>query len=742
MSILRPAIACAVGLLASLTPAHAQTPLQEQADPTGQGQRPEAEAEPPRTVVPRSPELGDLIPADVVDNPEVWATPQTGSASEKGAAAPDLEDSSDAVLDLEAALIAPTPLDVDPESSLADAQDLPELAELPQVREARVGKSLTLAFPSDPALFPESSAFLARFKALSTIEQLESGKETVSQLIARAGSDEQLLADMLRTYGYYDGEVIRQLSGGRRDRNLASDNAESRSRARDNALNPQVRFDIIPGIQYTVGSVDFGALDTLEPSEVSDLASAFEVTPGDPLYSDRIAQEAGDLRLALADRGYPFAVVDEPSILVDHSRREGDITVPTQPGGVYEFGAIVSDDPEFLSNAHLSKVARFEPGDIYQASLQSDLRRAVLATGLVSSVAVIPRETRAPSADQPGEVALDVALDRAPLRTISGGIGYGTEEGVRLEAGWEHRNLFPPEGALLVRAIAGTQEQLASVGFRRSNFRARDQILTIDAYFSDLDTDAIDARTIALRGTFERVSNLLFQKQFSWALGAEILRSEERNSTFFDTPVPRQTYVIGGLFGRALLDGSDDLLDPTRGFRAALEIAPDVSRTQGETSVYTRLGGDLIHYQPVGRHVLAGRAHLETIVGAGLTDIAPSRRLYAGGGGSVRGYAFQAIGPRDEFGNPTGGRSLAEFSLEARIRTGLLDGSIDLVPFVDAGSVSTSPTPDFGVIRLGAGLGVRYRTSFGPIRVDVGVPLNPDQFDSAVAVYISIGQAF
>ncbi|MEM6826489.1 MAG: BamA/TamA family outer membrane protein, partial [Pseudomonadota bacterium] len=314
--------------------------------------------------------------------------------------------------------------------------------------------------------------------------------------------------------------------------------------------------------------------------------------------------------------------------------------------------------------------------------------------------------------------------------------------GLRLEAGWEHRNLFPPEGALLVRGIAGTQEQLASVGFRRSNFRARDQILTIDAYFSDLDTDAIDARTIALRGTFERVSNLLFQKQFSWALGAEILRSEERNSTFFDTPVPRETYVIGGLFGRALLDGSDDLLDPTRGFRVALEIAPDVSRTQGQTSVYTGLGGDLSYYQPVGRHVLAGRAHLETIVGAGLTDIAPSRRLYAGGGGSVRGYAFQAIGPRDEFGNPTGGRSLAEFSLEARIRTGLLDGSIDLVPFVDAGSVSTSPTPDFGVIRVGAGLGVRYRTSFGPIRVDVGVPLNPDQFDSPVAVYISIGQAF
>jgi translocation and assembly module TamA len=108
----------------------------------------------------------------------------------------------------------------------------------------------------------------------------------------------------------------------------------------------------------------------------------------------------------------------------------------------------------------------------------------------------------------------------------------------------------------------------------------------------------------------------------------------------------------------------------------------------------------------------------------------------------VRGYAFQAIGPRDEFGNPIGGRSLVELSAEARIQTGFLDGAIEVVPFIDAGTVSTGTTPDFGVIRVGAGIGIRYKTSFGPIRVDVGVPLNPDEFDSPVAVYVSLGQAF
>jgi translocation and assembly module TamA len=131
-----------------------------------------------------------------------------------------------------------------------------------------------------------------------------------------------------------------------------------------------------------------------------------------------------------------------------------------------------------------------------------------------------------------------------------------------------------------------------------------------------------------------------------------------------------------------------------------------------------------------------------TIQGANLVGVAPSRRLYAGGGGSVRGYAYRSIGPKNEFDEPIGGRSLVEFSLEARIGTGFLDGAVSVVPFVDAGSVSTSATPDFGEIKIGAGIGVRYTTGFGPIRVDVGVPLNPGPEDSPVAVYVGLGQAF
>ena len=135
---------------------------------------------------------------------------------------------------------------------------------------------------------------------------------------------------------------------------------------------------------------------------------------------------------------------------------------------------------------------------------------------------------------------------------------------------------------------------------------------------------------------------------------------------------------------------------------------------------------------------IAGRVRLGSIVGASRERIAPSRRFYSGGGGSVRGYGYQHIGPMDVNGDPVGGRSLAEFSIETRVRF----GDFGIVPFLDGGNVYSSSMPRLTGLRYGAGLGVRYHTSFGPIRVDVGTPLNPSKGDARVAVYVSLGQAF
>jgi translocation and assembly module TamA len=330
------------------------------------------------------------------------------------------------------------------------------------------------------------------------------------------------------------------------------------------------------------------------------------------------------------------------------------------------------------------------------------------------------------------------------LRTIAGQVGYDTADGFRLEASWEHRNFFPPEGMLRLRGIAGTKEQLVGTTVRWNNWHGRDQVLTLDLYGNTVNRDAYMARTVAFTATFEKLTTLLFQKPWVWSVGLETLATQERESAVSGQTVPRNTFFVAALPLRGAIDQSDDLLDPTRGWRAALRVSPEISKQKGGPQVtYARIQADASAYFPVSRKiVLAGRTRVGSIPGTAIENIAPSRRFYAGGGGSVRGYGYQEIGPRDTANAPSGGRSLLEFSLEARIGTGLFGGALQVVPFIDAGSVSASTTPTFHDMRYGAGLGLRYKTGFGPVRIDIGTPLNPRPGDKRVTVSVALGQAF
>lgn len=657
----------------------------------------------------------------------------------------------------EAAAAEDDPSELDPASPLAELpgidvpwpenQELPQLAPLepeediqfaeleedprnvPMGAEERISDELVLVFPSERALFPHHDEFIDRFKSLSTIEELDDD-DNAARLAAQARADEDLLNRMLRVYGYYDALVFRSVAGVDEGAELAE------------GQRPTVRFDIVPGPQYRFGAIDLGSL-AAAVADYAMLREAFEVQTGDPLLADKIVEERYDLDTALGESGYPFAAIREPDLLVDHARQEGDLTMPVTPGGKYRFGAVTSNMPRFLSGKHLADIARFAPGDIYQRSLELDLRRAILATGLVSSVTLTPVET-APSANgEPGTVDVAVEMTPAKLRTIAGRIGYGTGEGFKVEGMWEHRNLFPPEGMLRVRGILGTSEQLAGVTFRKNNFTGRDKILTIDAFASTIDYGPYDSRTASLVGTFERVSNILFQKEFSWSAGLELVATAERARDAAGNLGPRQTFFIAALPLFAQLDSSDDLLDPTKGFRVGVRASPEVSRSNDMESFYLRGEVEGTYYlQASDNVVLAARAKFASIPGAPVSAIAPSRRLYAGGGGSVRGYDYKGIGPHNDQGDPTGGRSLTELSFEARIRTGMFGGALGIVPFVDAGTVGEDPTPGFDQIKIGAGIGARYHTSFGPLRIDLAVPLNPGPNDPKFGVYVGLGQSF
>jgi translocation and assembly module TamA len=241
-----------------------------------------------------------------------------------------------------------------------------------------------------------------------------------------------------------------------------------------------------------------------------------------------------------------------------------------------------------------------------------------------------------------------------------------------------------------------------------------------------------------LSGNLERQTNIFFQKTWTWSLGAELLASDERDVIVSTGQPRRRTFLIGALPTSLNYDGSDDLLNPARGFRLGGRLSPELS-LQGAAFGYARTQIDASAYHSIGGVVLAGRTRLGTILGAPRDQVAPSRRFYAGGGASVRGYGFQSIGPRDPNNDPIGGRSLAEFALEARVK---LFGNIGVVPFLDAGNIYTAALPDFSGLRYGAGVGLRYYSNFGPIRVDVGTPINPQAGDTRVAVYVSLGQAF
>ena len=551
-----------------------------------------------------------------------------------------------------------------------------------------------------------------RFDQLSALNRNDGDAANAAQLDRRAREDAELLTTLLRAEGYYDARVATRVEGG---------------------AQPLVVLEATPGALYRFSGVTLAGVEQAG-DKATALRGEFGLTEGAPVNADAVVAGTAALRETLGREGFPFARVGEPEIVVDRAAGTATLALDVSPGGERRFGRITANPNNRVFGAdHIAEIARFRPGDPYDATALADLRRALIQTSLVSTLEVTP----VPGADA-DTVDVAVRLEPAPPRTIAGELGYGTGEGARAELSWTHRNLFPPEGALTVRGVLGTREQLGSVVFRRANFRGRDRVLTLQASAAHLERDAFEADTVALAGTLERQTNIFFQKTWTWSLGAELLASDERDVERATGEARRRTFLIGALPTSLSYDGSDDLLNPTRGFRLGGRLSPELS-LQGSAFGYTRAQVDASTYRPVGGVVLAVRTRIGAILGAPREQIAPSRRYYAGGGASVRGYGYQDIGPRDVNGDPIGGRSLAEFSIEARVP---VFGQFGVVPFLDAGNIYTKPLPDFSGLRYGAGLGVRYYSNFGPIRVDVGTPINPQQGVSRVAVYVSLGQAF
>jgi translocation and assembly module TamA len=557
---------------------------------------------------------------------------------------------------------------------------------------------------------------LHEFRKQSALEAEHKDAANAAQIGRRASADADLLEELLRSQGYFDAAV------------------EPRTEKTGDAL--QVILTADPGPQYRFASVDLPGLDAAGPVALK-LRDRFAVKPGDPVIAADVIAGGLALTQALGEDGFASAKIGDQDIEINHQTHLASLVLPVDPGPVARFGVIrVSGRPPF-SARHVATIARFRRGDAFQRSKLDDLRRALIQTTLVANadIQVVPV--------QGGRIVdVNVRLEPAPSHTIAGELGYGTGQGARVELSWTDRNFFNPEGAVTFRGVAGTTEQLLGAQFRRSNFLQRDQTLNIQLSASHQKFDAYEAKTVDLAANIERQSNFIWQKKWTWSYGAEWLATDERGVFSSVGVKDTKTFLIAALPLSLGYDGSDSLLDPTRGFRLSARVSPELS-SHGGRFTYSRTQFDASAYHPLSdRVVIAGRVRLGTIFGAGVFRIAPSRRFYSGGGGSVRGYGYQQLGPKDQDGDPIGGRGLAEFGLETRIRLKQFGGNFGVVPFFDGGSLTTKSTPDFKDWRFAAGIGVRYYSSFGPIRVDLGFPLNRQKGDGPFAVTVSLGQAF
>jgi translocation and assembly module TamA len=571
----------------------------------------------------------------------------------------------------------------------------------------------------------------AQFEALSALEEGDGKAANATQVSARAREDEALAVRLMRSLGYYDATAVSVVET---NPNPAAPGRPGRLRAVLTAT---------PGRLYTLSSIDITAGPTTPPDLV---VRNLPLRVGDPIEAARIQGAEANLNLVLPQQGYPFVTVGQRDILLDDQAAvpTGAYTLPVDTGPRSSFGRLVSAGEPVFDVDHLNVFPRFREGQLYNKSLTDDLRDALVATGLFRGLAVEPQRTGRIAADGTEAVDLKVTQTRGPARTLAGQAGFSTGQGLTIEGSWTHRNLFPPEGALIVTGVAGTQQQGASATFRRQNAGRRDRTVSLIASALRSNYDAFEAFTGTLAGRISYDSTPIWQKPLTYAYGFELVGTSENAfdpdfDYFFGRGADRRkTYFIAALPGQVVFDRSDSLLNPAKGYRLKLNASPETS-VRGGVRPYIRTMVEATGYFPFGdKLVVAGRARAGSIQGIDRNDLAPSRRYYGGGGGSVRGYGFQRLGPLDPNGNPLGGRSLNEFAIEARYRF----GDYGIVPFFDAGNSYESSTPRLSDMRYGVGIGGRFYTNFGPLRVDVATPLNPREGDGKVALYISIGQAF
>jgi translocation and assembly module TamA len=521
---------------------------------------------------------------------------------------------------------------------------------------------------------------------------------------------------VLRSEGYYGYEVLPDVS---------------------EQDPPSAVVKVTPGPRFTIADPQIQWLDPA-PQEGVQMAgeAVMGLAIGGPGRAVDVIGAEGRIIAATQKRGYADAAAEAREVIVDHADRTVRPTYRIAAGALVRLdGLKVVGELGRSRQGWLERLAPWRSGEVYDPEDVGELERRLLDTGVYDSVTVslAPKDQTGPDGLRP----ILVSLSDRKAKTLELGASYSTTEGFGADARWTRYNMLGRADTQALFARVSTIDSNLGAELTLPHWRRPQQTLKAGGSVYQKSTDAYDESGFGVRMDVQR----RFRKTSYVTLGGSLDYSkvEENRGATLNAP-GLDVYALAGLAAGSL-DRSDDPLDPKRGWR--LEVRLEPTYLFGDESLpYLKVQSQGSVYVPFGekaRTVVAGRIKAGSIFGGSTSQIPGSRRFYAGGGGSVRGYAYQAIGPRYADNTPIGGSSVLEASLELRQKIGERWG---VVAFVDGGAVGTAQFPTGDQFSAGVGVGVRYDLGFGPIRADVAIPLDRREGDPAFQIYLSIGQSF
>ncbi|MEY4249823.1 MAG: hypothetical protein RJA87_1456 [Pseudomonadota bacterium] len=457
---------------------------------------------------------------------------------------------------------------------------------------------------------------------------------------------------------------------------------------------------------------------------------------GAPGRASEVLDAEGRVIAAVEKRGYADVRALPRQVIVDHADHSLRPTYRIEAGQLVRLdGAKISTSgPTNLDWA--ASLIPWKPGDVYSPTKLADFEQRLVDTGVFDSITV----TLAPIAYGQERRPVLVSLTDRPWRSLEASGSYATSEGVGVEG---KVNWFNRTGRGDTRTLKIQGSRLKSgldFEFSFPHWHRPRQTLKYGAGITQQFTDAYDETGAGVRFDLTRARDRSSYTTVGAALDAT--RTVGKSAVALTTVSDSVSGATLSLLGAVYIDQSDDLLNPRRGWRLDVRSEPILSVSGGAGQGFLKSQAQGSIYLPLSeqaRTVLAGRLHVGSIVGVSVENVPVARRFYAGGGGSVRGYSYQGVGPRLPDNTPKGGTTVWDGSLEVRQR---LKGLWSVVAFADAGSTSDGIAPDFRSVSAGAGLGVRYDLGFGPVRFDLAVPLSSRAGDPAYQIYLSIGQSF